>query len=144
MFGLDKTWQLDPRLKGDTFEIRQEDDMALLLMNDARWPWVIAVPKVVGAEELHDIKPGYQGAIMERCVYYGQRLKAHTQCEKINIAAIGNSVRQLHIHIIARSEGDPNWPGPVWGFGKREAYAGAQGRDLAQELKEVFRVSLFH
>ena len=59
-----------------------------------------------------------------------------TGCEKINIAAIGNMVRQLHIHVIARSEGDANWPGPVWGYGSAEPYNETEASDLIGNLKE--------
>ena len=75
--------------------------------------------------------------------HVGEKLKTFTGASKINTAAIGNIVNQLHIHVVARHEDDPNWPAPVWGFGEAEKYSGAEGKALAEQLKEEFRVSLF-
>ena len=143
MFGLDKTWQLDERLKADTFPIMVHAEYQYLLMNDKRWPWVIIVPMIADAEELHDLSVARQQTVMAICGDAAAKLKIFTQCDKINIAAIGNMVRQLHVHVIGRSEGDANWPGPVWGHGVAEKYTGAEGRALAEQLKEELRVSLF-
>ena len=64
----------------------------------------------------------------------GKALKQATGCDKINTASIGNMVRQLHIHVVARSEGDPNWPAPVWGFGEREEYRDGESGSLEQAI----------
>ncbi len=143
MFGLSKTFELDPRLKADTFVIREDETACLLLMNDKRWPWLILVPRVADVEELHDLSAQRAGLYMQMATKTGELLKAETGCEKINIAAIGNMVRQLHIHIIARDVGDPNWPGPVWGFGERQLYSGAEGIARAADLKKAIHVPLF-
>ncbi len=143
MFGLENTWQLDPRLQADTFPITSHGEYLYLLMNDKRWPWIIIVPQVYGLEELHDLPPGRIGTAMQIAADAGKKLKAFTGCDKINIAAIGNIVRQVHIHVVARSEDDPNWPAPVWGFGEKQKYDGADGTALAAQLKEQLRVSLF-
>ena len=143
MFSLSKTFVLDPRLKADTFVIREDETAYLLLMNDKRWPWVILVPRIANVEELHDLNQGIVGTYMQLSAKTGELLKAETNCEKINIAAIGNMVRQLHIHIVARDEGDPNWPDPVWGFGERDLYSGAEGKARAADLKKALHVSLF-
>ena len=143
MFELSKTWQIDPRLNADTFLISETEARAVLLLNDKRWPWIIIVPKVPEAEELHDLNPIRRGVEMDCAATIGNELKTLTGCEKINVATIGNIVRQLHIHIIARSTDDPNWPGPVWGFGERQTYSSAEGIALAKKLKEEFRATLF-
>ena len=143
MFGLSKTFQLDPRLKADTFVIHEDEMACLLLMNDKRWPWVILVPRIADVEELHDLNQGLVGTYMQLAAKTGELLKSETNCEKINIATIGNMVRQLHIHIIARDEGDANWPGPVWGFGERELYSGEEGNARAADLKKALHVPLF-
>ena len=80
------------------------------------------VPRIDGACEVHDMSVADQNALMQEAALAGRALKALTGCEKINTAAIGNRVRQLHVHVIARFEGDINWPGPVWGFGTKLAY----------------------
>jgi len=128
-------WSLDSRLQADTFPLFEDEHRCLLLMNDSRWPWLIAVPKIAGAVELHDLDRSRMHGEMEFSANIGERLKTMTDCEKINIAAIGNMVRQLHIHIIARSPGDTNWPGPVWGFGDAIPYTKPDADALIEQLK---------
>ena len=136
MSGTEYSWQLDSRLAGDTLPVFDNGGVTILLMNDRRWPWLILVPKVAGAEELHDLGPEIGPVVMDIAISAGEKLKAMTDCEKINIAAIGNMVRQLHIHVIARNEGDQNWPGPVWGYGSAEPYEESEAAELVAKLKE--------
>ncbi|MEP0942839.1 MAG: HIT family protein [Rhizobiaceae bacterium] len=136
MSSTEYSWQLDSRLNNDTIPVFDNGGVSILLMNDRRWPWLILVPKVVGAEELHDLGPEIAPVVMDIAISTGEKLKSMTGCEKINIAAIGNMVRQLHIHVIARSEGDANWPGPVWGYGSAEPYNETEASDLIGNLKE--------
>ena len=113
---------LDERLARDAFVA---GDMALsriLLMNDARWPWLVLVPRREGAVELADLDAADRGQLIEEAARAARFLNAHAQADKINIAALGNIVRQLHLHVVARTVGDPAWPGPVWGHGVAEAY----------------------
>ena len=136
MSSTEYSWQLDSRLAGDTLPVFDNGGVTILLMNDRRWPWLILVPKVAGAEELHDLGPEIGPVVMDIAISAGEKLKAMTDCEKINIAAIGNMVRQLHIHVIARNEGDQNWPGPVWGYGSAEPYEESEAAELVAKLKE--------
>ena len=136
MSGTEYSWQLDSRLAGDTLPVFDNGGVTILLMNDRRWPWLILVPKVAGAEELHDLGPEIGPVVMDIAISAGEKLKAMTDCEKINIAAIGNMVRQLHIHVIARNEGDQNWPGPVWGYGSAEPYRESEAAELVANLRE--------
>lgn len=136
MSGTEYSWQLDSRLAGDTLPVFDNGGVAILLMNDRRWPWLILVPKVAGAEELHDLGPEIGPVVMDIAITAGERLQAMTDCKKINIAAIGNMVRQLHIHVIARNEGDQNWPGPVWGYGTAEPYRESEAAELVAKLRE--------
>ena len=94
----------------------------LRVMNDRRWPWLVLVPQRPGIEEIHDLTPLDQAMLTFETNMVAQALKKVTGCTKINSAALGNIVRQLHVHVVARSEGDPGWPGPVWGHGMREPY----------------------
>ena len=130
-------FQLDPQLAADTFAVTEFDVCTVRLMNDSRWPWLILVPKKAGVEELHDLSPSLQEEAMREAATAGAKLKAMTSCTKINTAMIGNMVRQLHIHVIARVEGDANWPGPVWGYGTREMYAPQHGEALAAHLRGI-------
>ncbi|MEZ5871515.1 MAG: HIT family protein [Nitratireductor sp.] len=127
-------FKLDERLAADTIELGTVNGCKLLLMNDRRWPWLILVPMVAGASEWHDLGTDTASRSFTTAMEVGRALKQATGCEKINTAAIGNMVRQLHIHVIARSPGDANWPAPVWGFGKREEYGDGEHGSLEQAL----------
>ena len=121
---------LDPRLKADCLPICDMKLCRVLLMNDSRWPWIIAVPgidysidnSIDNCVEIHHLSPSRQALLQEETSKIADSLAQVTGCEKINTGALGNIVRQLHIHVIARSTGDENWPGPVWGFGQRQPY----------------------
>ncbi|MDO9417646.1 HIT family protein [Pararhizobium sp.] len=113
-------FELDPRLLRDSTHVAKIGLCALRLMNDGRWPWLVLVPQRAGMAEPFDLTPLDQTMLTFETNLAGAALKKVTGATKINTAAIGNIVRQLHVHVIARSEGDPNWPGPVWGFGTAE------------------------
>jgi diadenosine tetraphosphate (Ap4A) HIT family hydrolase len=104
-------------------------------MNDRRWPWLVMVPQRPGIEEIHDLTPLDQAMVTFETNMVAQALKNMTGCSKINSGALGNIVRQLHIHIIARSEGDPGWPGPVWGHGSREPYRRDDIHQFCQQIQ---------
>ena len=98
-------------------------------MNDRRWPWLIAVPMRPGLSELHELAPDDLARCSAEIARLSAALKTVTGCEKINCGALGNIVRQLHIHVIARETGDPNWPGPVWGHGTALPYAATDANE---------------
>ena len=126
---------LDPRLESDTEPVIWLGLCELRLMNDSRWPWLILVPQRPGIEEIHDLTPLDQAMLTFETNMVAQALKKVSDCTKINTGALGNIVRQLHIHIIARSEGDPGWPGPVWGYGMREPYRRAALHQFAGQIR---------
>ena len=113
---------LDKRLEADTAPVLRLGLCDLRLMDDRRWPWLVLVPQRQGAEEIHALTPLDQALLTFETNMVAEALKALTGCLKINTAALGNIVRQLHVHVVAREDGDPAWPGPVWGFGTRERY----------------------
>ncbi|GAA5664312.1 diadenosine tetraphosphate (Ap4A) HIT family hydrolase [Ochrobactrum sp. RC6B] len=115
-------FELDKRLNADTFFVAKLGLCELRLMNDRRWPWLILVPRRPDLTEIHDMTPLDQTMLTFETGIVAQALKTVTACHKINTGALGNIVRQLHLHVIARSEGDAGWPGPVWGYGTRETY----------------------
>jgi diadenosine tetraphosphate (Ap4A) HIT family hydrolase len=115
-------FKLDPRLEADTRPVLHTRLNDIRLMNDIRWPWIILVPRIAQAAEWHDLAQAEQATLWQETLKAGRILKAITACDKINTAAIGNIVRQLHVHVIARYEGDANWPGPVWGFAGKLPY----------------------
>lgn len=130
-------FSLDTRLESDTIVITTLGLCQLRLMKDKRWPWLIAVPLRNGVSEFFDLAPLDQTMLTFEVNEAAKALKAVTKAEKINIATIGNIVRQMHVHIIARSEGDANWPGPVWGHGKPEPYSDEEVSALAQNIAKA-------
>lgn len=126
---------LDSRLQNDTFLIGPLGLCQLLLMNDKRWPWLILVPQRAGIAEIHELTPLDQTMLSFETSMVAEAMKTTTGCEKINSGALGNIVRQLHVHIIARNSGDAAWPGPVWGHGTREPYSEQEAHRLICELR---------
>lgn len=114
---------LDARLAGDTHEIGDLGLCRVLLMDDARFAWLILVPRIAGARELIDLDAGDQQALLAEVVRVGRVLEDQVRPDKLNIAALGNVVPQLHVHVIARHDDDAAWPQPVWGVGTRKPYA---------------------
>jgi diadenosine tetraphosphate (Ap4A) HIT family hydrolase len=131
------TFELDPRLANDTMLIDRIGLCQLRLMEDSRWPWLILVPQRPDVSELFDLTPLDQAMLTFETNQVAETLKRARSPAKINVAAIGNIVRQLHIHIIARYEGDANWPGPVWGFGARQPYADADRAALVKTIRDA-------
>jgi diadenosine tetraphosphate (Ap4A) HIT family hydrolase len=98
------------------------------LQADARWPWIVLIPKVTAARELEDLTALQRIVLMEEIVAAGQAVRAvgaalDFAVEKLNVGALGNVTPQLHIHVVGRRPGDPAWPGPVWGVGVAEPLA---------------------
>lgn len=130
---------LDQRLKNDTKFITSLKISDMLLMNDSRWPWLILVPRIANAIELHQLNAMEQTTIFSEMMQTSQILQDIFPNAKINIAALGNIVRQLHIHIIARHEGDANWPSPVWGFGRKIPYDDTAQKDFIVKIKNLLK-----
>ena len=126
---------LDGRLEADSEQLMWLGLCELRVMNDRRWPWLLLVPQRPGAEEIHEMTPLDQAMLTFETNMVAQALKTVTGCTKINSAALGTIVRQLHVHVVARSEGDPGWPGPVWGYGSREPYKRSDIHQFAQRIK---------
>lgn len=135
--GLKAGFELDARLDADSISVMWLGLCELRLMNDRRWPWVILIPQRPGIEELHDLTPLDQTMMTFESNMVAQGLKKATACRKINSGALGNVVRQLHFHVVARSAGDPNWPGPVWGFEPREPYRSEEIHALIDKIKDA-------
>jgi diadenosine tetraphosphate (Ap4A) HIT family hydrolase len=135
MSGLKAGFSLDARLDADTDPLMWLGLCELRVMNDRRWPWLILVPQRPEAVEIHDLTPLDQAMLTFETNMVAQALKSVTNCAKINTGALGNIVRQLHVHVIARNEGDAAWPGPVWGYGAREPYDRADLHRFAESVK---------
>jgi diadenosine tetraphosphate (Ap4A) HIT family hydrolase len=115
-------FRLDPRLAADTLPVGSFVLSQVLLMNDARFPWLVLVPARAGVTELVDLAPADRARLMEEIAAASRALQAVARPDKINVGALGNIVAQLHVHVVARRKGDAAWPGPVWGAGAPEPY----------------------
>jgi diadenosine tetraphosphate (Ap4A) HIT family hydrolase len=113
---------LDLRLAVDSEPVLTLALSDVRLMNDARFPWLIMVPRRTGKVEIIDLDVADRALLMEEIAAVSHALKAATGCHKLNVGALGNIVRQLHIHVVGRQTADPAWPGPVWGAGEAVAY----------------------
>lgn len=114
---------LDLQLKQDTAAVAALPLCRALLMRDSRYRWLILVPAKPGLTELHDLEPADRAQLFEEITQTSLVLDRLYGPDKINVGALGNIVRQLHIHVVARRIGDPAWPGPVWGHGDAVPYA---------------------
>jgi diadenosine tetraphosphate (Ap4A) HIT family hydrolase len=113
-----------PQLRADTAFVADLALSRLLAMNDANFPWLIVVPRRTGVSEIFDLG-AEQAALLDEVSLVSRVLKDITQCDKLNVAAIGNIVPQLHVHIVARRKDDALWPNPVWGAAPPRAYDAA-------------------
>jgi diadenosine tetraphosphate (Ap4A) HIT family hydrolase len=125
---------LDPRLAADTVRLCDWSLSTVLLMNDQRYPWIVLVPRQAGLVEPFDLAAADQARLWREVGHAGTVLKTSTVCRKVNIGALGNIVSQLHVHVVARNEGDAAWPGPVWGKGTPERFDPAA---LAREAERI-------
>ncbi len=135
MAGLKAGFSLDSRLEADSEQVMWLGLCELRVMNDRRWPWLLLVPQRPGAEEIHELTPLDQAMLTFETNMVAQALKRVTGCTKINSAALGIVVRQLHVLVVALSVGDAGWPGPVWGHGLREPYQRADLRQFSEKIK---------
>jgi len=111
-----------PRLVADTVFVADWALSRVVAMNDARYPWLILIPRRDGATEIFDLSAEDRRTMIEEIARASEGLKSLTAAAKINVGALGNLVPQLHVHIVARNPGDAAWPGPVWGQGSAQPY----------------------
>lgn len=128
-------WSLHPQLDKDTINIGDLPLSRVLVVNDANYPWLLLVPRRAGAAEIIDLDEVEQAQLMTEIVRASRALKAVTQCDKLNVAALGNMVPQLHVHLIARRISDVAWPRPVWGQAAPLAHDKAEVEAFIRELR---------
>ena len=133
---------LDPRLAAETYEIGELPLSRLLLMDDARYPWLILVPRIAGARELIDLDGNDRSVLLDEVSMVGRALEEWLRPDKLNIAALGNVVAQLHLHVIARNTTDAAWPQPVWGRGERVVYTADEASERLATLRRALRANL--
>jgi len=131
-------FNLNPRLEGDSFFVADLPLCAVRLMKDANYPWLLLVPRKPDLVEIIDLDEADQQQLMREISQASACLRRVTDCEKLNVGALGNMVSQLHVHVIARFREDAAWPGPVWGV----VPARAPDPDKAETLIERLRDAL--
>ncbi|MEN1958455.1 HIT family protein [Luteimonas changyuni] len=116
-------YALHPQLAADSHPLASLELCDLQLLDDSNYPWLVLVPRVAGARELLDLAPAQRASLVEEISRCERLLLDVFQPHKLNVAALGNLVPQLHVHVIARFEHDPAWPAPVWGRIAARPYA---------------------
>jgi diadenosine tetraphosphate (Ap4A) HIT family hydrolase len=116
-------FELHARLAADTHFIRDLELSRVLLMDDMRFAWLILVPMRAGMRDWIDLAPVEQHRLLDEIGLCSHALRALVQPDKLNVAALGNMVPQLHVHVVARHSGDAAWPKPVWGVGESVPYS---------------------
>lgn len=133
------TFRLHERLAADTVRIGSLPLCELLLMNDARFPWCILVPRRDGMRDIIDLEPADIDQLHRESVALQRALRELFSPDKLNVAAIGNLVPQLHVHHVARFRTDSEWPAPVWGRGTAQPYEVAERTRRIEALQQATR-----
>ena len=133
---------LDPRLAIDTCAVASLPLCEVRLMNDAHYPWLVLVPRRTGLVEITDLDIAGQATLWQEVNRASAALRATAPCDKLNLGALGNIVRQLHVHLVARRVGDAAWPGPVWGHGRAQPYANADLPGRLDALRRALAATL--
>jgi diadenosine tetraphosphate (Ap4A) HIT family hydrolase len=133
-------WSLHPQLAHDTAPVGDLALARVLAMSDANYPWVILVPRRGGAVEIIDLDEADRGRLMAEIVQVSAALRELTACAKLNVAAIGNVVPQLHVHVVARRTDDAAWPKPVWGAVAAKPYAAGELDAFVAALRRALAI----
>jgi len=132
---LELEFELDSRLANDCITLGDFPLCRLLLMNDANYPWFILVPRRAEATEIYHLSPEEQTVLLHESSFLAENLHDIFDATKMNIAALGNMVHQLHIHHVVRYETDPAWPAPIWGALPAKPYSAEQIHEIHHKLK---------
>ena len=133
------TFELHERLAADCITLGDWPLCRVLLMNDASYPWLILVPRRPGLRDFHDVAPQDMPQFVDEISSASRALQSSFKPAKINVAALGNMVPQLHLHIIARFTDDPAWPGPIWGAQPAVPYESGALQERVNQLKAAFK-----
>ncbi|MEY4211132.1 MAG: hypothetical protein RLZ92_1513 [Pseudomonadota bacterium] len=134
-------FQLHPRLAQDCFKIGSLGLSELLMMNDSQYPWLILVPRRE-AKEIYQLNAVDRQTLLDESCLIAQTLQNLYQPDKLNIAAIGNLVPQLHIHHVARYQTDKAWPAPIWGKLPPCLYSEQQAQTEISKIQFVLKEQL--
>src|SRR5256886_16569900 len=134
-------WSLHSQLKNDPIDTGDLPLSRVLVIKDANYPWLLLVPRRESAVEIIDLDEVEQAQLMTEVSRVARALKEITKCDKLNIAALGNVVPQLHVHVIARRKNDAAWPRPVWGAAPAKAYLPDDLTGLIAALRRELRLA---
>ena len=130
-------FEIHSQLLADCEQLGNLDLCSILLMRDARFPWLILVPRINGLRDLHDLPANNREQAFTEIEVTSEALRSYTSADKINVAALGNMVPQLHIHVIGRREDDAGWPAPVWSAGPAITLEGTDLKERVTALKSL-------
>jgi diadenosine tetraphosphate (Ap4A) HIT family hydrolase len=139
--GMPSSWSLHPQLAEDTLNVGDLPLSRVLIIKDANYPWLLLVPRRAGASDLIDLDEAEQAQLTTEIDRVSRALKDITRPDKLNVAALGNVVPQLHVHIIARRTSDAAWPRPVWGVVPPAPYDPAEAARFTQTLREKIGIA---
>lgn len=131
-------FEIHPQLKNDCIVLGRFELCILQLMNDSNYPWFILVPQRENVKEIFQLDESDQQQLFREITLFSEQLSLLFKPEKINVAALGNVVPQLHVHVIARYKDDPAWPAPVWGKVPAKAYTDEEKQNLIMKVKEMY------
>jgi diadenosine tetraphosphate (Ap4A) HIT family hydrolase len=134
------SFDLHPQLAADCVVVGDLTLCRLLLMGDANYPWCILVPRRAGVREIHELVEADQHALLEEVSRLSAAMQSAFAADKMNVAALGNVVPQLHVHVIARRVGDAAWPRPVWGAVPRVTYAHSERAAVIARLRQTLHL----
>jgi len=128
------SFELHPRLVADCHFVADLELSRLLLMNNRDYPWCILVPRIAGVREIYELTDAQQTVLLAESSRLSRAMMLRFSGEKLNVAALGNLVPQLHIHHIVRKAADKAWPNPVWGFGEASPYLDEEADSMRRSL----------
>lgn len=137
--GRSMAFAIHEQLAADTLPVCDLKLCTVLLMNDARFPWLILVPRQKDLVEIMDLAAGERAILIEEIAVAGEALRSVAPSDKINIGSLGNIVSQLHVHVVARVHGDAAWPKPVWGSGPAKPYDAGWAEGLCDALRRALK-----
>ena len=134
-------FELDSRLANDCLALGKLNISQVLLVNNSLLPWFILVPQT-SVTEVTDLPASDQAALLEEINLLSAFIKSNFDISKLNIAAIGNIVNQLHVHVVGRDPSDFCWPNVVWGTNEREPYTEGKSKEIIEALKKQLGAKL--
>ena len=136
--------RLDPRLEVATHPLVVLGEIHVRLVDDRRWPWVMLTFASTVLKEIDDLSPDASDALNRATRDVALTLKKVTGLSRTNVATLGNVVESFHLHVVAREPGDPNWPGPVWGFGEAVPYERGDATRFRRRFNEALERRAAH